>query len=60
MSLITDSNFARVQLAESMLNATPKLRRPDRLGRLVFALVVFAGWGAAVVAVWKAIGGMVG
>ena len=60
MSLITDSNFARVQLAESMLNATPKLRRPNKLGHLIFALVVFAAYGAVVVLAWEAIGGMVG
>ena len=60
MSLITDSNFARVQLTAHIRNATPKLRRPNKVARLAFALVIFAGWAAVWAVVGVAIGGMVG
>lgn len=60
MSLITDSNFARVQLTAHIRNATPKLRRPNKVARLAFALFIFAAYGAAVVAAWEAVWGMVG
>jgi len=60
MSLITDSNFARVQLTAHIRNATPKLRRPNKLGHLAFALFVFVAYGVCVVLAWEAVWGMVG